>query len=241
VLTTSNTLLNGRIQHRQPAEGFRSGLEPVLLAAAVPARPGERVLEAGAGAGAATLCLSHRLGGIHVTAVEIDPALAGLAGENAAANRFSAVEIIAGDITAIRFDTLFDHAMANPPYHPMESTASPHLGRQRAKQGSASLLQGWITALAKTLKRGGSLTLIVASAAAPACLAALEHEDCRCAALYPLWPKRGRPAKLVLLRGIKGSRRPFTLLAGLVLHENDGRFTPEADAVLREGMPLNLS
>ena len=50
---TQGHLLGGRVRYAQPRSGFRSGIEPVLLAAAVPARPGERVLEAGSGAGAA--------------------------------------------------------------------------------------------------------------------------------------------------------------------------------------------
>ncbi|HJS85951.1 MAG TPA: SAM-dependent methyltransferase, partial [Acetobacteraceae bacterium] len=59
---TGGTLLGGRVRYAQPAEGFRSGIEPVLLAAAVPARPGECVLEGGSGAGAGLLCLAARIG-----------------------------------------------------------------------------------------------------------------------------------------------------------------------------------
>jgi tRNA1Val (adenine37-N6)-methyltransferase len=237
-LTTDGTLLNGRIRHRQPAEGFRSGLEPVLLAASIPAKPGDRVLEAGTGAGAASLCLYHRRGPLQITAVEIDPTLATLAQSNAAANGYTGVEIITGDIGTTRFVPPFDHAMANPPYHDADSTASPLPARSLAKRASHDLLETWIAALASNLKRRGTLTLVVTAPAVPACLAALHEADCRCATLYPLWPKRGRPARLILLRGIKASRGPFTLHQGLVLHDNDGRFTPEADAVLREGAAL---
>ena len=237
-LTTDGTLLNGRIHHRQPAEGFRSGLEPVLLAASIPAKQGDRVLEAGTGAGAATLCLYHRLGLLRISAVEIDPTLAALAQSNAATNGYTGVEIITGDIGTARFATPFDHAMANPPYHDAVSTESPLPARSLAKRASNDLLETWIAALAGNLKRGGTLTLIVTAPAVPACLTALHEADCRCATLYPLWPRRGRPAKLILLRGIKASRRPFTLHQGLVLHNDDGRFTPDADAVLREGAAL---
>ena len=61
---TDGHLLGGRVSYAQPREGFRSGIEPVLLAAAIPARPGEHVLEGGSGAGAALLCLAARVPGL---------------------------------------------------------------------------------------------------------------------------------------------------------------------------------
>jgi tRNA1(Val) A37 N6-methylase TrmN6 len=56
--------------------------------------------------------------------------------------------------------------------------------------------------------------------------------------IYPLWPKQGRPAKRVLLRARKGLNTPMSLLPGLVLHEDDGSYTPGADAVLRHAAGL---
>ncbi len=140
VLTTEGTLLGGRVRYRQPAQGFRSGIEPVLLAAAIPARAGERVLEAGTGAGPAMLCLSARVPGCAVTGVEIDPALAGLAAENATDNGFSAcLRHHRATSLIMTFSVPFDHAMANPPYHSptsspfgrSRSASSPSAGRRR--------------------------------------------------------------------------------------------------------------
>jgi tRNA1(Val) A37 N6-methylase TrmN6 len=56
--------------------------------------------------------------------------------------------------------------------------------------------------------------------------------------VLPLWPKSGRPAKRVLLRARKGVNSPLCLLPGLVLHEEDGRYTPAAEAILRDGAGL---
>ena len=52
--------------------------------------------------------------------------------------------------------------------------------------------------------------------------------------VLPLLPRDGQPTSRVLVRGIKGSRAPFRLLAAQALHELDGRaFRPEFDAIFR--------
>ncbi|HET6605698.1 MAG TPA: methyltransferase, partial [Rhodopila sp.] len=191
MLTTEGTLLGGRVHYRQPAQGFRSGIEPVLLAAAVPAQPGERVLEAGTGAGPALLCLSARVPGCAVTGAEIDPELAVIAAENATANGFSNARATPGDIVNTTFPEPFDHAMANPPYHSPASSPSKDPVRRLAKVGSESLIETWIARMAAGLRRHGTLTLIVAAGMAPGCIAAMAAARCRCTVLFPLWPKPG--------------------------------------------------
>ena len=72
------------------------------------------------------------------------------------------------------------------------------------------------------------------------CLAAMAQSRCPCTVLFPLWPKAERPAKLVMLRGVKGSRTPMRLMPGLVLHNSDGSFTDAAQAILSGGAALAL-
>ncbi len=198
--TTEGHLLGGRVSYRQPDTGFRSGIEPVLLAASVPARPGQHVLEAGSGAGAALLCLARRVPGVRVTGVEMQPALAELAMANAIANGLSGIEIVADRIETTLLSRTFDHAMANPPYHHPDGSISPDAARETAKRGSGALITAWIKRLSAALSHRGSLTLIAPAAMVPTCLIAMSDERCPCTSLLPLWPKIGRPAKLVLLR-----------------------------------------
>lgn len=237
---TAGSLLAGTVRYAQPGGGFRSGIEPVLLAAAVPAGSGERVLEAGSGAGATLLCLASRVRGVGGVGVEHDAGLVELARRNAAANRLGGLAFVVADIAAAGAIGEFDHACANPPYHPTTGTASPDPGRNAAKRGPPGLLGAWALAMGQRLRHRGTLTLILPSAAVPAGLAALAGAGCQPAALLPLWPRRGEAAKLVLLRGVRGARAPLRLLGGLTLHGDDGGFTAEADAVLRGGAPLAL-
>jgi len=115
---TEDRLLDGRVLLRQPREGLRAGLDAVLLAAAVPAAPAERVLEGGCGSGAAFLCLAARVPGVNLFAVEREPALAELAIANAAANGIAArVTVTTGDVRDLALAESLPpmaHAFANP-------------------------------------------------------------------------------------------------------------------------------
>lgn len=238
VTTSDGYLLAGKVRYRQPTTGFRSGIEPVLLAASVPARGGQRVLEAGTGAGAALLCLAHRVPGILATGVEIDAAVSAVATQNA--RQFDGIEVVTGDVLATPLPERFDHAIANPPYHPPDGSPSPDGGRERAKRGSSALVQAWINRMSGLLCRRGTLTLVVPAWLVPGCLGAMAASGSPCSALLPLWPKTGRAAKLVLLRGIKDGRGLMRVLPGLVLHQEDGSFTYEARAILDDAHELPL-
>jgi tRNA1Val (adenine37-N6)-methyltransferase len=240
VATSSGSLLGGRVRYAQPRDGFRSGIEPVLLAAAIPTRPGERILEGGSGAGAALLCLAARVPGIRGLGVELDPNLAALARENAIASDAEGVSFVAADLVTLNQPGIFDHAMANPPYHVATGTTSRNASRELAKRGQPGLLREWAAKLVAPLRHRGTLTLILPAASLPEALGAIFSAGCGSPAVLPLWPTAGRGAKLVLLRGVKGGRAPMRLLPGLVLHAKGGGFTPETWAVLRDGTAIPL-
>jgi tRNA1(Val) A37 N6-methylase TrmN6 len=237
---TEGTLLGGAIRYAQPAAGYRTGIEPVFLAASVPARAGERVLEAGTGAGAALLCLTHRVAGITGLGVEIEPAMAAIATANLAANGQTGITILTGDICALaKAAGVFDHAMANPPWHDAAGTRPTGALKQRARMAPSGLATAWIAAMAGALRVRGTLTLILPPRAVPESLAALAAAECGSPLLYPLWPKPGREARMVLLQAIKGGRAEFRLRPGLVLHDEAG-YTEATEAILRRGEPLAL-
>jgi tRNA1(Val) A37 N6-methylase TrmN6 len=239
--STDGHLLDGRVRYAQPAGGFRSGIEPVLLAAAIPAREGERVLEGGSGAGAGLLCLAARVAGVRGLGIERDPSLAALAQRNAIANGWTSLTFLAAAVEAIPESGPFDHAFANPPYHLSAGTPSPVPERAQAKHAPADLLAVWATSLARRLRPRGTLTLIAPAADLPACLTAFAAARCGSGCLFPLWPRQGRPAKLALLQGVKDGRGPFRILPGLVLHGGEGSgYTPEAEAVLRDAAALPI-
>lgn len=238
--TTEGTLLDGRVRYAQCTDGYRTGIEPVLLAAAVPARPGQRVLEAGTGAGAGLLCLAARVPGLIGLGLERDPALAMLARRNFMANGRDGVAVAVADAGRAPVPARIDHAFANPPWHAARASASPIAGRDRARRAQPGLPGAWASGLAMTLRHRGTLTLILPAASLSAWMNALAEAGCGAMALLPLWPHMGKPAKLILLQGVKGARGPCRVLPGLVLHHEDGSFTEAAEAVLRHGAALEM-
>lgn len=242
---TEDALLGGRLRLRQPASGFRAAIDPLMLAAAAPARPGERVIDLGCGVGTAGLALLARVGELRVTALDVDPAMVALARDNAALNgwaeRFEAVE---GDVVAPdRLPSGFDLALCNPPFvEAGTGTRSGHAGRDRAMQEGEAALADWARAALAALRPKGTACFVHRADRLEALLAALAG---RAGAIevYPLWPapaERGRAAKRVIVRARKGLRSPTRLWPGLVLHGPDGGYTPEAEAVLRDAAALPI-
>lgn len=230
---SSGHLLGGRVRYAQPRSGFRSGIEPVLLASAVPASPGERVLDGGTGAAAALLCLAARVAQLNGVGIERDAALAEMARENLANNGLSeAFRIIAGDVSSCVDLGLFSHACANPPWHSMAGTASPVLGRMSAKRASPRLLTTWACSLAMRLRRGGTLTMTLPAGLTAEGCRAIESAGCGSLALIPLWPKPGRTARLVLIQAIKSAGGNCRVLPGLTLHRSDGGYSEALHAIL---------
>ncbi len=232
---TDGGLLGNRINYRQLRDGHRSGFEPVLLAAVVPARPGERVLEAGTGAGAALLCLGTRVPDLHGIGIEREAALAALANENFNINGLHGFSVVRGDAAALPFPSQsFDHVLANPPWFNEASTASPDSKRDAAHRATPELLQAWICELGRVVRPKGSVSLILPAASFAEAASQLRAQKCGGITLIPLWPRIGLAAKMVIITATKASRAGAKIHPGLVLHDETG-ITPAAQAILRDG------
>lgn len=244
---TEDRLLDGRLRLFQPVRGYRAAVDPVLLAAAVPAAAGESVLDLGTGVGTAALCLAHRAPGAAVTGLEIQPALAAAARRGVAANALGdgfggRVRIVTGDLRHPPADlgTNFDQVMANPPYQSADHGHPPEdPSRALANVEGDTRLAHWLDAALDRLRPKGRLTLVHRADRLDEILAGLWGRAGE-VVVFPLWPAAGRPARRVLVAARKGVRAPLRLAPGLVLHEADGAYTAAAQAILRDGAALVL-
>lgn len=247
---TEDDFLGGSLSIRQPARGFRAGLDAVLLAASIPAAADRPlyVLDAGAGVGTAGLCLAARVPAAHVTLLEIAPPLAALARQNVELNGLAArTRVVEADLRAPAAERTarglpaegFDEAIANPPYLDDAQHRLPHDPiAARAFGMDEAGLDDWLRFLAWALRPGGFATLIHRADRLGELLAAMAGRFGGIA-VVPIHPREGEPASRILVRGRKASRAPLVIRAGLVLHGAGNAFLPPIAAVLRDGAALD--
>jgi tRNA1(Val) A37 N6-methylase TrmN6 len=239
---TCDAFLGGKVHLWQPRKGYRAGVDPVLLAASVAAQAGQRVLELGCGAGAASLCLAARVPGLTLTGVERQADYAALAAKNGR----GLLEVVTADITDMPMDLRqrqFDHVLVNPPYFDRSAGLRATDPTREAALGEGVPLEEWVRIAGKRLAPRGQAHFIHRADRLPDLIRALPH-DLGSVEVLPLVPRAGRDAELVILRARKGGRAAFRLAAPCVLHagtrhERDGdSFVPAIKAVLRDGAAL---
>ena len=246
---TEDGFLNGRLRILQPEKGFRAGIDSVFLAAAIPCAAGETVYEAGIGTGMAALCVVARNPDVHLTGIEIAARYALLCEENAKRNGLANnIRVIHADVKeALRRDLAsmpqhgtFSHAFANPPYfEDGKGTPSPNLLKAQAHSFGPDDLDLWVKVLHTMVTLRGTVTIVHRADSLGKLLQVMEDRfgDIRIA---PLYAREGTAASRIIVQGVKGSKAPMQLLPGLVLHDQNSQFTPEAEAILRDGMAWRL-
>jgi tRNA1(Val) A37 N6-methylase TrmN6 len=234
---TEDAMLGGAVRVRQPADGYRAGLDAGLLAAACEAGRGERVLEAGCGAGAALLAAAVRNPGAKFVGVERDLETLALAQDNIGLNRLGdRVGVLAGDVS-LPFSDLglepFDAVLANPPFFDDEGALRAPHPKKRASLIAEVGLGAWASFLIAAAREGGLITLIHR---ADRLADILSHLAPRAGSfqIRPVHPFADASAKRVIVRARRGGKAPLQLLPALVLHDRDGaKHTAQAEAFLR--------
>jgi tRNA1(Val) A37 N6-methylase TrmN6 len=234
---TEDRLLNGRVRIRQPARGYRAGLDAALLAAACDARAGQRVLDVGCGPGAVLLAAAARRPDARFIGLEREPEALGLARENIALNGLQdRVEALAGDVGA-RFSTSglapFDAALANPPFFDDPRSLRAPAPEKTAAWMADEGLAAWTAFLLKAVREGGTITVVHRADRLADLLAQLSAKA-GSFRIRPVHPFEDAPAKRVLVRAVKTGKAPLMLLPPLILHGRGGqKHQPEVEAILR--------
>jgi len=238
---THDAFLGSKVMLWQPRVGYRAGLDPVLLAASVPAKAGQSVLDLGCGAGAAALCLGARVPGLVLHGVERQPYYADLAARNG-------LDVTCADITNLPMplkERSFDHVIANPPYFDRAaSRPSPYSGREGAL-GEDTALEAWVQVAAKRLRYRGLAHFVHRMARLPDLLAGI-RPVLGSVEVQPFSARPGRAPELCIIRARKGGRAEFRLHFPRLLHRGESHlrdaesYTAEIKAVLRDGAALEF-
>ena len=231
-------ILGKALRLKQIEGGFHSGLDAVMLAAACPAKDGAHILDLGTGVGAAGLAALYRLPETKLTGVDIQADHIEAALYNAQENGMEArAEFICADIREFR-EARFEHVICNPPY--MEAGAhapSPSEKRAKALGHEDTTLEDWIACAFDCLKGQGSLTMIHRADMIDKIILATGKRF-GAVEIIPLWPRAEAPAKRVIVRAYKHKKSPANIHPGIVLHHEDGSYTKEAEAILRQAKSL---
>lgn len=239
---TIDDFMGGVVRLIQPKNGYRVSMDTVMLAATIPASPGETVLEGGIGTAGASICLAKRLSGVKVHGVELQSEMRSFAERNIEFNGLEDfVTVEEGCITDLSGpQSQYDHVMLNPPYLPAGAAIRPPAETKGiAHMDTNASLKDWIKFAVHKVKNKGSISLIIRADRIDEAIAQLHR---RVGELYimPLWPRAGVAAKRVILQGRKGMHGVATMLPGLALHSNSERYTPEARKILWDGAALDL-
>lgn len=219
-------------------------MDAALLAAAVQARPGDRVFEAGCGAGAVLMQIAARRPGVILAGLEREAPAADLARQNAELNGCAdRTTIVTGDVAA-GFKPLnlapCDWAASNPPFFDDETALRAPSPGKRAAWIADDGLVAWTDILMASVKDNGRI-LMIHRADRLADILGLLGEKCGSFAILPIQPFADQPAKRVLVRAIKRGKAPLVLHPALMLHDRSGaKHTAEAEALLRGEADLTV-
>lgn len=236
---SEDTILNGRVTLLQPTRGFRAAIDPVLLAASVPAMNGDRILDVGTGSGAAALALLARTPWTWVTGIDIQSDLVHLAKLSARRNdaaeraQFSVLDI--ADPGTVHFAP-FDHVMSNPPFLDKNSGQRPKdPARARATLESTADLATWLKFMVANVTEGGTITVVHRYDRVDEILQHVVDLGCGDIKILDLLSvDDGRPVKRAIVQATAAKTHTDIQRARMVLHETDGEFTHAARAILRD-------
>ncbi len=243
---TEDSLLDGRLILLQPKDGFRASIDPIILAATVPVKVGDRVLDVGTGSGAAALALLVREPWAWVTGLDIQESLIALASRSAARNQMTEhATFLSADLMSeyVRAKLgQFDHVMSNPPFFEQGSGQLPkNKARALATVESTADLRMWIEFMVGAVRDGGTITLIHRAEREDEVIDLLSLE-CGDIAVMDLTPKQGGGMqKLIVIQAIKNARAEEVSRIEFIVHEANDDFTEQALAVLRDAQFAPIS
>jgi len=245
--TTYDAFLGGRVHIRQPKNGYRAATDPVFLAASIPAKTGQSVLELGCGVGVAMFCLGARISGLSLAGLELQPNYAELAQQNAQENGMD-THIISGDLMQMPHelrDQSFDHVMFNPPFYDSAKVSAPKDTGKSQAHVMGLTIDNWIHTALRRLKPKGRLSFIHRVEILPQALGCLV-DVAGDIIVKPLTSRQDQAAKRVIISCRKGTKGPSVLLSPLVVHDGNahssdaGAYSEIAQSILRDGKALPL-
>jgi len=221
----------------------------MLLGASLPSGASGIVADLGASSGAAGLAAICINPDLKALLVEIRPELTLLATQTLSlpANQHFAdrVKILHADVTltgekrtevGLLPDSV-DYVIINPPYNQPSLRASPDPLKAEAHVMGEGGLDAWLRTASAILKPGGLISLIYRTERLGEVIACSQGRfgDLQ---VLPVYSKANEAAKRIVIRGKRASNAPLRIVPGIVMHDDEGNPTPQADAAINGIGPL---
>jgi tRNA1Val (adenine37-N6)-methyltransferase len=222
---THDTLLRGEVQLLQPRNGFRSSLDPVLLAGFV-APPFGRFLDIGCASGALSFLLLAKDALARGVGVEIQPHLAALAERGTRANRFDGrFHVVSADVR--RGDSWdgreFDLVVTNPPFRAVGTGVLPPSSEKALAHHEVALsLAEWLDVAAQRLQPNGRLATIFPRDRWPELRAGLDQRGFGWVRTREVLPRAAESPNRILVEARRASDQEVSAESPLVVHDGAG-------------------
>lgn len=217
-------------------KGDGYGVDSVLLAAfaagetgAPGIAPGSRIADLGTGSGVVAFILHHKLGEAEITGYDIRSSAVDRARRacvlNGLADDISFEEC---DIKDIDGKGTFDAVVSNPPYFrrtPDEPGASDPDERYIARHELSADIADFTRIAALMLREGGSLCLVHRPDRLADIICAMREAGIEPKELQLVVPEAGKPANIVLVRGVRGAGPELRTLPVIEVRNKDGSYT----------------
>ena len=234
---TIDRFLGDKILLKQSKEGLRATSDSVLVAALVPVKKNETILDVGAGNGIIGCCINARTP-CKITAIEIQNSLCSLIEENAKQNNCQ-IDLVKHDILLAKDPLkgkLFHHVVTNPPFYERSRNTRKNDEQKKAFVQDFDLKK-WLEYCLKHLRAKGSLNIIhrpeMLAEILPIMTKKLGNID-----IFPICSKEGEKANRILIRGYLNKRGPLVLHSPLIMHTKNNKRTKSAEKILRFGQAI---
>jgi tRNA1Val (adenine37-N6)-methyltransferase len=243
VKSTVDTFFENQIKIYQPEEGYRYSMDPVILAAQAMPFPRCKIIDIGCGCGIIPLILGFRHRNVHIIGIEIQSQLAELATKNIDENQMSdRIQILKKDVrSTTSFDIQFydnqglaDIIVSNPPYKKKDTgRLNPNIQRAIARHEIKLELSQFFSSARRFLKPRGQILFIFPADRLQDIVPGLMSHSFQLDWIQFVHTKKNKPAKLILVSGIKEGRGSCIVRPPLYTYDNQNNPTNEYAAMFK--------
>lgn len=218
----------------QKKDGFKFGIDAVLLANFVSPKRNEKGVDLGSGTGIIPTIIAAKSSVSRIIGIEIQEEMTKMANRSAQINELQErIHFVCADIKKIS-DCLpkhqFDFVTSNPPYYKTDTITSPNAMKNISRHELLVELSDIFVAANYLLKPQKSLYLIHKPERLVELIELARAQNLEPKEIQFIYPSSDKAANLILLKYVKNGRSGLKYRAPLFVY-NNGRYSDEIQAI----------